>query len=84
MCTHDLCFEQKLEKYHNFSFKNYNFYSREILQYITWAYLRNATNAAKTEPLIGHRGGTADIHVRLCFSHYAKKEVFHILVSEFR
>ena len=41
MCTHDLCFEQKLEKHHNFSSENYHLNSREILQYITWACLRN-------------------------------------------
>ena len=27
--THNLYFEQKYEKYHNFSYKNCNFYSRE-------------------------------------------------------
>ena len=26
-CTHDLCFEQKYEKYHNFSSKNYHFFT---------------------------------------------------------
>ena len=36
-CIHDLCFEQKLEKYHNVSSENYHFYSREISPYITWA-----------------------------------------------
>ena len=36
-----LCSEQKLEKYYNFSSENYHFYSREILQYITWACLSN-------------------------------------------
>ena len=34
-------FEQNLEKHHNFSFENFHFNSREILQYITWACLRN-------------------------------------------
>ena len=29
------------KKNQNISFKNYHFYSREILQYITWACLRN-------------------------------------------
>ena len=33
-CTHNLGFEQKKENYHNFSFENYRFYSREIMQYI--------------------------------------------------
>ena len=35
MCTHDLCFEQKLEKYHNCSSENYRFYNRENWQNIT-------------------------------------------------
>ena len=38
-CTHNLCFEQKYEKYYNFSSENYHFYSREILLYIAWACL---------------------------------------------
>ena len=41
MSAQDLCFEQKLENYHNFSSEYYPFNSREILQYITWACLRN-------------------------------------------
>ena len=32
-CSHNLCFEQKYEKYYSFSYENY--YSREKLQYIT-------------------------------------------------
>ena len=40
-CTHDLCFEQKLEKYHNFLTENYHFYSGEKLQYIARACFRN-------------------------------------------
>ena len=40
-CTHNQCFEQKKEKHHNFSFENDLFYSREKLQYITWACFRN-------------------------------------------
>ena len=40
-CTHNQCFEQKYEKHHNFSSENYCFYSREKLQYITWACFRN-------------------------------------------
>ena len=35
MCTHNQCFEQKLEKYNIFSSENEHFYSREILLYIT-------------------------------------------------
>ena len=30
-CNHNLCFKQKLEKYHIFSSENYHFYSRDIL-----------------------------------------------------
>ena len=41
MCTHNLCFEQKSEESHNFSSENDHFYSREKLQYITRACLRN-------------------------------------------
>ena len=41
MCIHDLCFEQKKEKYHNFSSENYHFYSCEILHYIVWECYRN-------------------------------------------
>ena len=31
-CTPTICFVQKLEKYNNFSFENYHFYSHEKLQ----------------------------------------------------
>ena len=41
MCTHNLCFEQKEEKYHNFSSKNYHFYGREKSQNIAWSCLPN-------------------------------------------
>ena len=41
MCTHNLYFEQKIEKYHNFSSENYHFYSHKILQFSTWACSRN-------------------------------------------
>ena len=40
-CTHNQCFEQRQENHHNFSSANYLFYSREKLQYITWACFRN-------------------------------------------
>ena len=40
-CTHNLCFEQKQDKYHNFSPENYHFYIGEILQNIRKACLRN-------------------------------------------
>ena len=41
-CIHNLCFEQKLEKYHNLSSENYHFYSREkSFLYIAWACYRN-------------------------------------------
>ena len=43
MCTHNQCFEQKLEKYYNFSSENQQFCSREILLYIAWACLRNVS-----------------------------------------
>ena len=36
MCTEGLCFEQKLEKYHNFSSENYHFQSLEKLQVIAY------------------------------------------------
>ena len=39
-CTHNICFEQKIRKYHNFSSENNHFYSREILQYIARACYR--------------------------------------------
>ena len=41
-CTHDLCFEQKLEKilYHIFSSGHYYSNSREIMQYIARTCLR--------------------------------------------
>ena len=42
MGTHNLCFEQKEEKYQIFSIEIYHFYSRKILQYIVWACCRNA------------------------------------------
>ena len=35
-CTHNLFFEQKEEKHHNFSSENFIFYSHEILQYIAY------------------------------------------------
>ena len=42
--THNQCFEQKKKKkHHNFSSENYRFYSREKLQYITWACFRNVS-----------------------------------------
>ena len=43
MCTHDLCFEQKIRKNirDNFSSENYHFYNRDVLQYIAWTCLRN-------------------------------------------
>ena len=41
MCTHNQCFGAKKEIYCNFSSENVHFYSREILQYIAWACLRN-------------------------------------------
>ena len=34
MSTHNLCFEQKQENYHNISSENYHFYSRGILQFV--------------------------------------------------
>ena len=40
-CTHNLCFERKYENYHIISCENYDFYSREKLQYITWTCLLN-------------------------------------------
>ena len=43
MCTHHLCFEQKEEKYHNFSSENYNFYSCEKSQYIAQASFLNGS-----------------------------------------
>ena len=42
MCTHNQCFEQKYEKYYNFSSENFHFYNRELSQYIVWACYRNA------------------------------------------
>ena len=39
--TNDQCFEQKFEKYHNFSYENNHFYSREISQNIVWACYSN-------------------------------------------
>ena len=40
-CTHNLCFEQKNENYHNFSSENYHFYGCEKSQYIARACFRN-------------------------------------------
>ena len=40
-CTLDLCFEQQKKIYHNFSSENFRFFSREKLQYITWACFRD-------------------------------------------
>ena len=42
-CTHNLCFEQKQEKYHNFSSENYRFYSCEKSLYIAKACCRNVS-----------------------------------------
>ena len=39
-------FREKKEKYYKFSTENLHFYSREILLYIVWAFLRNATRFA--------------------------------------
>ena len=39
-CTHNLCFEQKLENNYNFSPESDRFSSREILQYISYSCLR--------------------------------------------
>ena len=36
-CTHNLCFEQNSEKYHNFSSENYHFYSCKKSLHISWA-----------------------------------------------
>ena len=41
MCTHNICFEQKYENSHKNSTEICHFYSREKLQYITWACYRN-------------------------------------------
>ena len=49
MCTHNQCFEQKYEKYYNFSSKNEHFCSREILLYIAWACLRNEKHEEVTQ-----------------------------------
>ena len=35
-CTHNLCFEQKYEKYQNFSTKFFNFLQLKKNQYIAW------------------------------------------------
>ena len=42
-CTQNLCFVQTYEKYQNFLSENFRLYSREILQYITWACFRNVS-----------------------------------------
>ena len=48
----DLCFEQKLEKYHTFSSENNHFYSRELLQYIVWACYQNGKNTVASSGVI--------------------------------
>ena len=40
-CTHNLCFEQTIKKYYNFSSENDNFHSREKSQCIAQACLLN-------------------------------------------
>ena len=57
MYTHNLCFEQKYEKYNNFSSENYHFYSREMSQYIAWTCLRNEKNNGAAPGLIKAFGG---------------------------
>ena len=50
MFTHNQCFEQKLEKHHNFSAENYRFYSREKLQYTTRpVFVMSVANLRKTK-----------------------------------
>ena len=44
-CTHNPCFEQKLEKYHNFYLKIIIFTAVEKLQFITYACVRNVKTA---------------------------------------
>ena len=39
-CTHNLCFEQKKEKYQNFFDENFNFYNLKKSLYIAWASFR--------------------------------------------
>ena len=45
-CTHNLYFEQKYEKYYNFSSENYYFYTREKSLNIAWACFRNGCNTS--------------------------------------
>ena len=59
-CTHDLCFEQKLQKYYIFSSENYRFYSREILQYIARTCLRNVSLAGFTYGVYQYSGLSLD------------------------
>ena len=40
-CTHNLCFEQKYEKYRNFSTENFHFLQLKKTLYIAWASFRN-------------------------------------------
>ena len=51
--THNLCFRAKIRKTnHNFSSENYHFYSREKLQYISWARFHNEMAIASNETQI--------------------------------
>ena len=46
MSTHNLCFRAKIRKILDLFIRNYHFYSREILLYISWACLRNVCNCS--------------------------------------
>ena len=41
MCTHNLCFEQKQEKYENFSAENFQFLKLKKSLFIAWACFHN-------------------------------------------
>ena len=48
MSTHNLCFEQKYEKYQRFLSENFQIFYKGIFYIIEWACFRNGFHSGKT------------------------------------
>ena len=48
--THNLCFEQKYEKYQSFLSQNFQFFGAKIFYIFEWARFRNGTTFPTTFP----------------------------------
>ena len=66
-------FRAKIRKHHNFSSENYRSYSREKLQYITWACFRNVkmgnSTSQKQEKYVKNGQGVYNIEGSI-FTHF--------------